>query len=809
MSEMEQYNILIVDEDEATRCTLADLLRGRDEYRVLVAGEGREAVKMFVEEARVDIVLTDIHMPGFNCLELMSDMQRLKHRPEILVMTSNGSPEVVEQARRIGARSIILKPFEHLDLIEAEVEKAVEALFEARASSSCRMMAPPSATRGGEAKAVAPPAVEAKPSPAKTPEENPFVGNETPGAGTGIAAATAPATPARPSAAPRVPAIPTPAGEARDAGLTMRIDRPDFAVAAPPPESQPEPPVAASGESAKPEARPEPATEPARVQPAAPVAPRGERARPDTVSTPAPAAEQSGAARQSSAADKSRGRVGLPNLGALKSKLFGKGADLKVPNLSGDHPAGGIPDLVPARESKAASPAASPIAPSAVSASTPPAASPAAPPAASPSPPSTASPTAPPATSSIAPPAASPSAPSAARPNESAAATTSPAPVAPTIPNAPGAPAETSTPPPSSEEVPNKRADQGVAPGTPAVPEVEKSAGTKPIPSPMEIVDAAPASAEPVKDPTDPDMFVLDLDDEESTAAAAATPAEEAKGPEPFTIEQEDADRAVASSAAPVAETPPAILDNSGMSVNGAEQPPDLSEQAMAADETGPADQNDDGSSAVPAELEAILAAGTDVDIEKMKVQIPIICLQTWEENAALEALRPMAGRMKRAFYSWSATRGIVKEDGTVMGEMYCDPIQALEFIRRQKTNGLFVLIDFHSCLEDRKVVRLLREMFDAGETGRGLLVITAPAFSMPPELQPASQVFDWPRGGAIDFDKMLEEVRAELSGSGGDAIDLDPEARKLLIERVQGMPAGRVRFEFLCALRGRGQSAA
>ena len=77
MSEMEQYNILIVDEDEATRCTLADLLRGRDEYRVLVAGEGREAVRMFVEEARIDIVLTDIHMPGFNCLELIAWARRV------------------------------------------------------------------------------------------------------------------------------------------------------------------------------------------------------------------------------------------------------------------------------------------------------------------------------------------------------------------------------------------------------------------------------------------------------------------------------------------------------------------------------------------------------------------------------------------------------------------------------------------------------------------------------------------------------------------------------------------------------------
>jgi len=218
---------------------------------------------------------------------------------------------------------------------------------------------------------------------------------------------------------------------------------------------------------------------------------------------------------------------------------------------------------------------------------------------------------------------------------------------------------------------------------------------------------------------------------------------------------------------------------------------------------------NGDGeeTAGVPAELQSILAAGADVELGKMTLQIPIICLRTWEEQAALDALRPMAGTMKRAFFTWSATRGIVKEDGTVMGEMYCDPIQALEFIRRQKTNGLFVLIDFHSCLEDRKVVRMLREMFAAGETGRGMIVLTGPVIPIPPELQPACQMFDWPRGGGVDFDRVLEEVRGELTAAGGDPIDLDPEARRLLHGRVRGMPAGRARFEVLCALRGRGQS--
>ena len=91
MSEMEQYNILIVDEDEATRCTLADLLRGRDEYRVLVAGEGREAVRIFVEEARIDIVLTDIQMPEMNGLELVTAMKNDYPLIPVVLMTARAT----------------------------------------------------------------------------------------------------------------------------------------------------------------------------------------------------------------------------------------------------------------------------------------------------------------------------------------------------------------------------------------------------------------------------------------------------------------------------------------------------------------------------------------------------------------------------------------------------------------------------------------------------------------------------------------------------------------------------------------------
>jgi len=332
----------------------------------------------------------------------------------------------------------------------------------------------------------------------------------------------------------------------------------------------------------------------------------------------------------------------------------------------------------------------------------------------------------------------------------------------------------------------------------------------------------APAATAPVPDTTDLEVIVIEEESADSNPPAGA-PVETSEVAAPVVppmetvqgIESNISAVGVAVAPEPVRPAEPAATAKATATAAGA------GPQERSADETGsseaivsnesvvdPAGETGEPRpAAVPPELETIFAAGAAVDIEKMTLQIPIICLQTWEERAALDALQPMAGTMKRAFYTWSATRGIVREDGTVMGEMYCDPIQALEFVRRQKTNGLYILIDFHNCLEDRKVVRMLREMFDAGETGRGMLVLTGPVIPVPPELGPACQLFDWPPGGAIDFNQVLEEVRNEVTTAGGDAIELDAETRRLLLERVQGMPAGRARFEFLCALRGKGRS--
>ncbi|MBI1951603.1 MAG: hypothetical protein HYS34_09610 [Acidobacteria bacterium] len=138
------------------------------------------------------------------------------------------------------------------------------------------------------------------------------------------------------------------------------------------------------------------------------------------------------------------------------------------------------------------------------------------------------------------------------------------------------------------------------------------------------------------------------------------------------------------------------------------------------------------------------------------------------------------------------------------MGDLYREPGRALEFIRRHKSGGLFVLADFRPCLEDKMVVRILREMAMEHETARSLLVLTAPRLPVPPELQPVCAGFDWPAGGQADPEALYREIAEEVAAATGAGIDLPGAEREALLRRVREMPAGRARFEIARALMAR-----
>jgi len=114
--------ILIVDDDDAIRETLYDLLS--DRYECQTAGMAEEALQYLAIQT-YDAVLTDIAMPGLTGLELLLRVHQKNSATPVILMSGKGTEQDGDALIRMGAFAYVTKPFS-LDQIELVVERAVE-----------------------------------------------------------------------------------------------------------------------------------------------------------------------------------------------------------------------------------------------------------------------------------------------------------------------------------------------------------------------------------------------------------------------------------------------------------------------------------------------------------------------------------------------------------------------------------------------------------------------------------------------------------------------------------------------------------
>ena len=102
--------ILLVEDDSSLRTYLAELLRGLN-YKVIVTTNAQGALTVLLQdEKRVDLLLTDIVMPGLNGRELGKRAQALRPGLHVLYMTGYSRNAVVHQGRLDEGVDLLQKP---------------------------------------------------------------------------------------------------------------------------------------------------------------------------------------------------------------------------------------------------------------------------------------------------------------------------------------------------------------------------------------------------------------------------------------------------------------------------------------------------------------------------------------------------------------------------------------------------------------------------------------------------------------------------------------------------------------------------
>jgi twitching motility two-component system response regulator PilG len=117
-------NILVVDDEVNVLGFFKDGLSiYRDRFNVHTAMSGKDALKI-LRTTKVDLVVTDLHMPQMNGFELIAHMSKNYRDIPVITMTAFGSPQIKDKAKQMGSVHFLEKPLS----LDSLVEKISEAL---------------------------------------------------------------------------------------------------------------------------------------------------------------------------------------------------------------------------------------------------------------------------------------------------------------------------------------------------------------------------------------------------------------------------------------------------------------------------------------------------------------------------------------------------------------------------------------------------------------------------------------------------------------------------------------------------------
>ncbi len=125
--------VLVVDDEPHIR-RIVEMALGDRGYDVLTASTAEDAAELLSEQS-VDVVVTDLQLPGRSGMELLADLRTRRPGTPVILITAFGTVETAVEAIKAGAYDYVLKPFS-VDELESLVAGALEARPGGRAAAA-------------------------------------------------------------------------------------------------------------------------------------------------------------------------------------------------------------------------------------------------------------------------------------------------------------------------------------------------------------------------------------------------------------------------------------------------------------------------------------------------------------------------------------------------------------------------------------------------------------------------------------------------------------------------------------------------
>lgn len=120
---MEKQKTILAVDDEPNMLRLLEISLKQAGYKPVLARDGKEALQV-VKNQTIDLVVSDLHMPIMNGLDLLKNIRLDNEALPFIMVTAQGEIKTAVDAMKLGASDYILRPFD-LETLEIAIAKAL------------------------------------------------------------------------------------------------------------------------------------------------------------------------------------------------------------------------------------------------------------------------------------------------------------------------------------------------------------------------------------------------------------------------------------------------------------------------------------------------------------------------------------------------------------------------------------------------------------------------------------------------------------------------------------------------------------
>ncbi len=113
------HTVLVVDDDRLNRCILSQVLEARKGYRVLEAEGGEEAVEILTKNPGIELLITDVNMPGMGGEELARVVRQ--HDPAMCICFYTAHRDYRPPRDLCGARTHVIEKPINVDVVATTI----------------------------------------------------------------------------------------------------------------------------------------------------------------------------------------------------------------------------------------------------------------------------------------------------------------------------------------------------------------------------------------------------------------------------------------------------------------------------------------------------------------------------------------------------------------------------------------------------------------------------------------------------------------------------------------------------------------